>query len=129
MRLTVRCPADGAVEVTVRDLESVVVRSGSDVQATYRCPLCGSPVVVGSEVAPDAIAWMLQHAPGCGCPQVSGRAGFRVGESSRVTSVYDDAYVEYFRRELAVASTLEPMLALMDIGERRGRDRSHVRRH
>jgi hypothetical protein len=126
MRLTVRCPADGVVEVSVRDLDRVVVRSGSDVQATYRCPLCGSPVVVGADLAPAFIAWAASQMS----TRVSDTARtLRDADLRRRTVVErEDSYVEYFRRELAIADTVEAMLALMDVGERRACGRSRTRR-
>jgi hypothetical protein len=124
MRVTVSCPADGVVEVTVRDLDLVVVRSGSDVQATYRCPLCGSPVLVGSELSCDLIAWVAAHVQG----SMSIPDERHPGECRRGARVWDDAYVEYFRRELAAADAVEDMVALMDLGERRRQDRTSSRR-
>jgi hypothetical protein len=126
MRVTVRCPADGVVEVSLRDLEVVVVRSGSDVQATYRCPLCGSPVVVGSDLEPGFIAWVArQSSCRCTMPDLCDAEGD--GLLPKVV-VSQDAYVEYFRRELAGAETVEAMLAMMDLGERRSHVRSRTRR-
>ena len=126
MRLTVRCPADGLIEVTVRDLELVVVRSGSDVEATYRCPLCGSRVQVGSDLSMSLIDWANSQlsgpSPTCdgGCSRVHAPA-LRAG-------IHDAAYVEYFRRELDGVVGVAEMLALIDVGERRRHDRSAARR-
>lgn len=118
MRLTVRCPADGVVEVSLHDLEIVVVRSGSDVRATYRCPLCGSPIEVGAFLAPSLLAWIAARRtddapPEAGRPR---RAGVCQGGVALRSS--DEAFVEYFRRELSDVETVEDILAFMDNGER-----------
>jgi hypothetical protein len=127
MRLTVRCPADGVIEVTVRDLETVVVRSGQDVEATYRCPACGSPVRVTSELSSGLLVWATCSA---GCPG-SSDSGITV-RGARSTALFaepsatahDEAYMEYFRRELASTWCVEDMVALMRAAERRRFDRS-----
>jgi len=115
MRLTVRCPADGVVEVSLRDLDTVVVRSGSDVEAVYTCPLCGSPITVAADLAPAFVAWANSQGSRWGA-----ESGWQTGEPrGRACSPRDEAYLEYFRRELAEARTVEDMLALMDAEPRR----------
>jgi hypothetical protein len=115
MRLTVRCPADGVVEVSLRDLDTVVVRSGSDVEATYSCPLCGSPITVAADLAPAFVAWASSRGSRWG----SGSGWEDASLPDRAGSCRDEAYLEYFRRELAAVRTVEDVLALIDVGPRR----------
>jgi hypothetical protein len=123
MRFTVWCAIDGAVEVSIDDVTTVIVRSGSDVEVAFTCPACGAPIAVRAEV-PPGLAGLLGDAWG---DLQSGHT-----EAWTVPVLYDrghddptldparaariDAYVEYFRRELAVADTVESMVAFMDVG-------------
>ena len=130
VRVTVRCPADGVVEVTVRDLESVVVRSGSDVEATYRCPRCGSRVLVTSELPAGLVRWAACQA--CSAAAASetrpGAPQPRAAGAATSTARHQDAYMEYFRLELASTRYVDEMVALMRAGERRRLDRSRRER-
>jgi len=117
--VTVRCPADGVVGVSVADLRTVVVRSGSDVEVTYACPLCGSPIVIPASVDPGLSA--LAGPLGCRRIAVPGEARLRVPPISAARPLRRredrpriDAYAEYFRRELAHADTVDAMVAEMD---------------
>lgn len=126
MRFTVWCPVDGAVEVSADDVTTVIVRSGSDVEVAFCCPVCGAPIAVRAQV-PPGLAGLLNG--GWGDPASThteawmARAQHHSGPASPDSVGQDiehiDAYVEYFRRELAVADTVESMLALMDAGASR----------
>lgn len=123
MLVTVRCPADGVVGVSVADLRTVVVRSGSDVEVTYACPRCGSPIVLCASVDAGlaALAGPIERhrVPVAGAP---GRAGSEPASACSVRCREDrpriEAYVEYFRQELARADTVDAMLAQMDAPRR-----------
>jgi len=123
MRFTVWCAVDGAVEVSIDDITTVIVRSGSDVEVAFTCPACGAPIAVRAEVPPGlagllgdawgdmqsghAEAWAVlgEHGPDEGEP------AHDPDESKRI-----DAYVEYFRRELAAVDTVESMVEFLDTG-------------
>ena len=123
MKFTVWCAVDGAVEVSIGDVTTVIVRSGSDLEVAFTCPVCGAPIAVRAEV-PTGLAGLLGDAwddlrsghveawavPAARRPDESDRA-VDAGESRRI-----DAYVEYFRRELEAADTVESMLTFMDAG-------------
>jgi len=115
--VTVRCPADGVVGVSLGDLLKVVVRSGSDVAATYACPLCGSPITLESTVEPG-LADLLAFRNGCAgrADRLWSRDGCGTSPSPPRHSggSHIEAYAEYFRRELAHADTAEAMIAEMD---------------
>lgn len=126
MRFTVWCPLDGAVEVSADDVTTVVVRSGSDVEVAFGCPICGRPIAVRAQV-PPGLSGLL--GAGWGDPQsrhpeawVFGQADptvSAVGPPAECGPVHIDAYIEYFRRELADADTVESMLTFMDTGASR----------
>lgn len=122
MHFTVWCAIDGAVEVSIDDVTTVVVRSGSDVEVAFTCPVCGSPIAVRAEVPPGLAgllgdAWgdlQSGHAEAWSIPL--GCAPDEPEAPDRARSARIEAYVEYFRREMADADTVESMLALMDTG-------------
>ncbi len=123
MRFTVWCAVDGAVEVSIDDVTTVIVRSGSDVEVAFTCPMCGTPIAMRAEVPPGLAdllgsAWgdlQSGHTEAWTVPVVYERTAvdLTAGASG---SARIDAYVEYFRRELASADTVESMVAFMDAG-------------
>lgn len=111
--VTVRCPVDGSVPVTVHDVAEVVIRSGSDVREFVRCPRCGTILQVTSDPEPGFVRWLdaaIRDASGSPAPQRS--------EPARLPSSAFCAYLEYFRRELDGVDTVEGMLGMMDLAER-----------
>lgn len=119
MLVTVRCPADGVVGVSVADLMTVLVRSGSDVELTYACPSCGSPIVVSASVEPGLTA-LAGDLRTCRVPLTGGsrRSECAVAVPCPLRRREDGpriaAYAEYFHRELAHADTADAMLAEID---------------
>lgn len=123
MRFTVWCAVDGAVEVSIDDITTVIVRSGSDVEVAFTCPVCGAPIAVRAEVPPGLAgllgdAWgdlQSGHAEAWSAPWErepdEGEASDDSREAKRI-----DAYVEYFRRELAAVDTVESMVEFLDAG-------------
>lgn len=117
--ITVRCPVDGPVAITALDVDEVVVRSGSDVRATIRCPHCGAVLHFTSDPEPGLLRWAI-GAMRDGCDS-------EVEEDEEISSPCEqltqpmEAYLEYFRRELVITDTLDQMLALMDLSELRER--------
>ncbi|HEY5517568.1 MAG TPA: hypothetical protein VIL15_04845 [Coriobacteriia bacterium] len=126
MRFTVWCAVDGAVEVSIDDVTTVVVRSGSDVEVAFTCPICGTPVAVRAEV-PPGLAGMLGdawgdlqsgHTEAWSAPVTYQKVAIEpMRDASQASRI--DAYVEYFRREMAAADTVESMIEFMDAGSGR----------
>jgi hypothetical protein len=127
MRFTVWCAVDGAVEVSIDDVTTVIVRSGSDVEIAFTCPVCGTPIAVRAEVPPGLAgllgeAWgdlQSGHAEAWNVPVTYERVAVDSVSGSPVDAVEAariEAYVEYFRREMAAADTVESMVAFMDAG-------------
>ena len=125
MRFTVWCPVDGAVEVSADDVLTVTVRSGSDVEVAFNCPVCGAPIAVRALVPPGLMgllgnAWgdpQSSHAEAWTSQAACGREADEAAD--RVATARIDAYIEYFRRELVVTDTVEAMLRFMDAGANR----------
>ena len=126
MRFTVWCAVDGAVEVSADDVMTVVVRSGSDVEVAFTCPVCGAPIAVRAQVPPGLMG-LLGGA--WGDVQSAHTEAWVAGPTCSLNLPGDhahsesaqriDSYVEYFRRELAAADTVESMLTFMDAGASR----------
>jgi hypothetical protein len=130
MEFSIWCPTDGSIEVGLEDIESIIVRSGSDVEVIFTCPVCGQKVTLAAQV-PHALLATLDEA----WVQVDGNeprlirlrreesergdafgAETTVPESATDGAVID-AYCEYFTRELSAADTVEQILAEIDAHE------------
>lgn len=119
MRFTLRCPRDGVVEVRIEDVDNVVLRSGSDIEVTFECPVCGTHIVTRGQV-PPALRTMLGGTwvgvdPGqrrvYGLAHRNRRCRVRASQREHA---HIESYVEYFRRELDSVDTVDAMLAQMD---------------
>jgi hypothetical protein len=132
MKFSVLCMTDGAVEVTLDDLNAVVFEGQEDVQLVFSCPVCGEEIRLGVHipnlyVAASGLAELLEEAQAMRSGE--GEAAFQVfnishDESSgvaepRIELLADDdprveRYVEYFRRQLAECDNVEAFLAEVD---------------
>jgi len=122
VRFTVWCPVDGAVEVSADDVMTVIVRSGSDVEVAFNCPVCGAPIAIRAQVPPGLAgllggAWGDPQSTHCEAWESEHESGAL--PSDRIAVARIESYVEYFRRELACVDTVESMLAFMDAGASR----------
>lgn len=120
VHITARCPVDGPVAITALDVEEVVVRSGSDVRVTIRCPECGSVLQFTSNPEPGLLHWAVAAL------RAAAEAGELEEQAGDCTAIEQlppamEAYLEYFRRELAATDTVEQMLVLIDLSEHRER--------
>src|ERR1035437_1618887 len=61
MEFSIWCPTDGTVEVSLDDVDSIVVRSGSDVEVVFVCPVCGERITFAAQV-PHALLAGLDDA-------------------------------------------------------------------
>ena len=125
MEFSVWCPTDGTVEVGLDDVDSIVVRSGSDVEVIFVCPMCGRRITFAAQI-PHALlagldeAWVRIDDEDARSTTLR-RGHAHATEAAHGVVMVDEArvesYCEYFRRELAEADTVEAMLALMDVDE------------
>jgi hypothetical protein len=132
MKFSVLCMTDGAVEVTLDDLNAVVFEGQEDVQLVFSCPVCGEEIRLGVHVpnlyvAASGLAELLEEAQAM--RSADGEAAFQVftishdgtrgSAAPRVERLADDdprveGYVEYFRRQLAECDNVETFLAEVD---------------
>lgn len=124
MEFSIWCPTDGTVEVGLDDIDSIVVRSGSDVEVTFVCPVCGDLVALVAQV-PHALlatlddAWVRIDEGEPRLVTLRRNRSVAVHEVPSLRSGDDrvDSYCEYFRRELAGVVTVDDMLAEIDARE------------
>ena len=129
IRFSVLCPADGAVEVTIDDLNAVVFDGREDVQLVFTCPVCGDEIRVGVHIpnlhlAAAGIAELFDEVSGL---EPGPDERFRVFSVTRSDPVGDDDppaahvgdphiddYCEYFRRQLARVEDVDAVLSEID---------------
>jgi len=126
MEFSIWCPVDGTVEVGLDDIDSIVVRSGTDVEVTFVCPICGDLIALAAQV-PHALlatlddAWVRIDEGEPRLVTLRRNPGVPVRELASSFSGDDrvESYCEYFRRELATVVTVDEMLAEIDARETR----------
>ena len=126
MEFVIECPIDGPVEVSLEDIDSVVVREPEQADIVFTCPTCGSEVAVTVRVPSfllTAIESLAEETGGQAFPLASMVAltieveGAVDEEVAADNAERDDAYCEYFRRQLQSITCVDDMLAQIDGGE------------
>lgn len=127
MTFSIPCPTDGAVEVGLEDIESIVVRDEDNVEVLFTCPRCGGRISISAQV-PHVLLSALEDV---WSPMDEDEAAERTLRfSAVVTEVCDEPagsldaspeererierYCEYFRRQLADAVDVDAVLAEID---------------
>ncbi len=107
MEFTINCPIDGAIEVGLEDIDTVVLRDSERADITFVCPHCGTAITVTAIVpaflmaAIEALADDPQAASISGLVVLSGDEVDSVGgDVAALDDPRADAYCEYFRRQL-----------------------------
>lgn len=128
MEFTITCPIDGAVEVSLEDIDNVVLRESDRADITFVCPHCGTEVTVTAVVPSFLMAAIEALADD---PDSSAAAGLVVlssdadedeatGTIEAVTLEVEnddpllEAYCEYFRRQLGDIKSVEDALNEID---------------
>lgn len=121
MEFTINCPIDGAVEVGLEDIDTVVLREAERADITFVCPHCGSPIAVSAIVPAFLLSAIEALAEDGGEARSSGFVvvGSVAREQSSVPDphshdVHADAYCEYFRRQLDHVDSVDDALAEID---------------
>lgn len=124
MEFTITCPIDGSIDVSLEDIDTVVLREPERADITFVCPHCGTEVTVSAVVptfllaAIEALADEPDAIPSTGTVVISSQAGDFEIEHARPAAGYDDpladAYCEYFRRQLDHVDCVDDALAEMD---------------
>ena len=131
IRFSILCPSDGAVEVTIDDLNAVVFDGREDVQLVFTCPLCGGEIRVGVHIpnlhmAATGIAELFDEVSGLESGPEDRFQVFSVARAdpidpafgdepgARLTDPHIEEYCEYFRRQLARVEDVDAVLSEID---------------
>jgi len=120
MEFDITCPVDGTIQVSLEDIDTVVIRDADRADITFVCPECGTEITV-SAVVPSfllaAIEALAEDSEGVsqydGMTVVAGISAPGQGEQ-RADQDITDAYCEYFRRQLSHVDCVEDAVAEMD---------------
>lgn len=132
MEFTITCPVDGPIEVSLEDIDTVVLREPEQAEVVFACPVCGTDIKVIVRIpqflmaAIEAMAADTESyvAPLASLVALAAEADAR--EHARVIPDHEDgaldaeeagrieAYCEYFRRQLADVTDVED--ALRELG-------------
>lgn len=128
MEFTIECPIDGAVEVSLEDIDNVVLRESDRADITFVCPHCGAEIKVSAVVpaflmaAIEALADDPDSASANGIVIVSSDTVAEYAEVTVGDSTFDsddrrtNAYCEYFKRQLDRVRSVEDVLREIDNG-------------
>jgi hypothetical protein len=121
MEFDITCPVDGTIQVSLEDIDTVVIRDTDRADITFVCPECGTEITVTAVVPSFLLAAIEALAEDNeGVAQFDGmtvRPEKVSGESGggRADDGVADAYCEYFRRQLAHVECVEDAVAEMDM--------------
>ncbi len=124
MEFMITCPVDGQVEVSLEDVDTVVLREPEEAEIIFTCPECGSEVSVMVRIPSflmAAIEAMAEDSGGHVAPLASMMAmaveiDGHEDVSESVTELHGpgdevfDAYCEYFRRQLSEVETVDDIM-------------------
>lgn len=129
MEFVINCPVDGHVEVSLEDIDTVVLREPEQAEVVFSCPECGTRISVAVRIPSflmTAIETMARDSDSFVAPLASlvalaaeADARQHTRKSTHVSNASDieqrddkriDAYCEYFRRQLADIDCVGDML-------------------
>ncbi len=118
VQFLIDCPVDGPIEVTLEDIDTVVLREPECADIVFACPDCGAEIEVTVRIPAfllSAIESLAEESGGYVAP-VAGMVALSVEfEGPDVPPAErDEAYCEYFRRQLDSVSCVEDMLHEID---------------
>lgn len=121
MEFDITCPVDGTIQVSLEDIDTVVIRDADRADITFVCPECGTEITVTAVVPSFLLAAIEALAEDAdGVTQFDGMTvvtGVAMPETDLPHAEQDitDAYCEYFRRQLAHVDCVEDAVAEMDL--------------
>lgn len=137
MQFVITCPVDGAVEVGIEDIDTVVLREPEHAEVVFACPECGTEISVEVRIPSFLVAAIEEMAAddeSYAAPLASLMAiaagnevvieGATPVETVEVADDADpriEAYCEYFRRQLAGIEHVEDALRELGCSEPRER--------
>ncbi|MDH4139298.1 MAG: hypothetical protein OEV43_01880 [Coriobacteriia bacterium] len=124
MQFMITCPVDGPIEVTIEDVDTVVLREPEQAEVIFACPECGSEVSVMVRI-PSFLMAAIEAMAEEGGSQIVPIAGIvalareadLVLETDEEDADRVEAYCEYFRRQLADVSDVDDILREIGCGE------------
>jgi len=122
MEFEITCPVDGIIQVTLEDIDTVVIRETDRADITFVCPECGTEVTVTAVVPSFLLAAIEALAEERdGIAQYDGMMVVPEGSAASPRAAWEgddevaDAYCEYFRRQLSHVDCVDDALAEMDV--------------
>jgi len=128
MEFVISCPVDGHVEVSLEDIDTVVLREPEQAEVIFSCPECGTRISVAVRIPNflmTAIETMARDSDSFVAPlaslvalaaeadarqRASGAHISSISEADQENDKRIDAYCEYFRRQLADIDCVGDML-------------------
>ncbi len=121
MQFMITCPVDGPIEVTLEDVDTVVLREPEQAEVIFSCPECGSEVSLMVRIPSFLMAAIeamaeeggSQVLPIAGIVALATEAGLETGFEEVLEETDQervDAYCEYFRRQLADVNDVDDIL-------------------
>ncbi len=122
MQFMIDCPIDGPVEVSLEDVDTVVLREPEQAEVVFACPRCGTEVSVYVRI-PNFLMAAIEAMAEDGTTSVAPLAG--IVALATDTDILDepfveehdakhDAYCEYFRRQLANVRDFDDFMREVD---------------
>ncbi len=107
MEFTITCPNDGPVDVSIEDVDTVVLQEPERAEIVFSCPRCGEPITVQIVIPSFLMAAIEAMAEdGDGRPPIAGlvalvsQDAIEIEEPTLEDDPVIDAYCEYFHRQL-----------------------------
>jgi hypothetical protein len=118
MQFLITCPVDGPIEVSVEDIDTVVLREPEEAEVIFACPECGTEISVMVRIPSflmAAIEAMAEDGGGYVAPLASLVAMAAEADAQGTELVVEsedriDSYCEYFRRQLADVSCVDDVM-------------------
>lgn len=121
MEFTISCPMDGTIDVSLEDVDTVVLRDDEHADITFVCPTCGTEIKVAAVVPSflmSAIKALADSEDDVSKGAFAGMFDSREASECAIVAVPDDpvaeAYCEYFRRQLDGVFGADDILAEID---------------
>jgi hypothetical protein len=115
MQMTVECPTDGEVSVDVSDVKAIVFDREGRCEISFTCPVCGSEL----RQAVTPVAMQMAIVESVDLEDFAGEdqeieEAIAAPERQAVDPKLENAYIEYFRRQLDEADDVEAALKEID---------------
>ncbi len=121
MEFTITCPNDGPVEVSIEDVDTVVLQEPERAEIVFTCPHCGEPITVQLVIPSFLMAAIEAMAEdGDGHPPIAGLVALVsedtivVEEARAENDSVIEAYCEYFHRQLDEVDCADDAISEMD---------------